>query len=142
MLMRRIKILLFVFSFLLGGTLFAQTIVRGTISDAQGVTLPGVNILEVGTTNGTVTDVNGDYSLQVAGSEAVLEFSYIGFETQTVTVGSQSTINITLTIGTLRLDEVIVTAFGFTVKKDETAQVSSSVRGEDIVSSGESMLLN
>ncbi len=140
--MRRIKILLFVLSFMLGGTLFAQTIVRGTISDAQGETLPGVNVFEVGTTNGTVTDINGDYSLQVAGTEAVLEFSYIGFETQTVTVGNQSTINITLTIGSQRLDEVVITALGFTVKKDESAQVSSSVGGEDIVSSGEAMILN
>ena len=140
--MRRIKILLFVLSFMLGGTLFAQTIVRGTISDAQGETLPGVNVFEVGTTNGTVTDINGDYSLQVAGAESVLEFSYIGFETQTVTVGNQTTLNITLTVGSQRLDEVVVTALGFTVKKDESAQVSSAVGGEDIVSSGESMLLN
>ncbi len=140
--MRTIKVLLFVLSLLLGGTLFAQTMVRGTVTDDQGETLPGVNILEAGTNNGTITDINGDYSLQVAGPESALEFSYIGFATYTVTVGSQVTINVTLTPGTQRLDEVVVTALGFTVKKDEAAQVSSSVGGEDIVSSGEAMILN
>ncbi|MCD6598707.1 MAG: SusC/RagA family TonB-linked outer membrane protein [Bacteroidales bacterium] len=140
--MRRIKVLLFVLSFMLGGTLFAQTNVRGTISDAQGETLPGVNILEVGTTNGTISDINGAYLLQVTGSESVLEYSYIGFETQRVSVRNQVIINITLTLGAQRLDEVVVTALGFTVKKDESAQVSSSVGGEDIVNSGEAMLLN
>jgi len=140
--MRKIKILLFVLSFLLGGNIFAQTTVKGTVSDDNGETIPGVNILEVGTTNGTITDMDGNYTLLVAGAESVLEYSYLGFESQTVTVGNQATINVVLNTGTERLDEVVVTALGYTVKKDETAQVSSSVGGEDIVSSGESMVLN
>src|SRR5690606_35658592 len=59
-----------------------QITVTGTVTDPAGETIPGVNILEKGTSNGTVTDLDGAYSLNVAGPEAVLVFSFVGFTTQ------------------------------------------------------------
>lgn len=92
-------ILLFNFSLI-----YSQTTVSGTVRDDAGEPLPGVNILEKGTTNGTVTDFDGNYAIEVA-TGAVLVFSYIGFNTQEVKTRGQGTIDITLSEGVL-LDEV------------------------------------
>ncbi|SHI90651.1 TonB-dependent receptor [Pseudozobellia thermophila] len=85
---------------------YSQTTVSGTVRDGSGEPLPGVNILEKGTTNGTVTDFDGNYSIDVAAG-AVLVFSYIGFNTQEVNTTGQGTIDVTLSEGVL-LDEVML----------------------------------
>src|SRR5690606_33442679 len=73
----------------------AQQLVSGKVTDySTGDPLPGVNIIIQGTTTGTVTDMDGNYSLDVSGSESVLSFSFSGYETVNVTVGGQATINI------------------------------------------------
>src|SRR6186997_3507351 len=97
----------------------AQLKVSGRVTDAKGGSpLPSVNIAVKGTSSGTVTNVDGNYSLQVADGNAVLVFSYTGYATQEVTVGSKTTINITLEekIGTL--NEMVVIGYG-TVKKSD-----------------------
>src|SRR5690606_27663481 len=85
-----------------------QYVVKGTVSDANGMPLAGVSVVEKGTTNGVATDFDGNYQISVAGEQSVLEFIYLGFSTQTRTVGSNTTINITLTESTSELDEVVV----------------------------------
>jgi len=85
---------------------FSQQAVNGTIRDSDGSPLPGVNIVEKGTQNGTTSDFNGKYNIE-AGSNGTLIFSYVGFETQEVAINSQSVINITMSSGS-QLDEIVL----------------------------------
>ena len=99
--------LLLAFSFLANFTLtYAQNTVSGTVSDDSGEPLAGVNIIEKGTTNGTVTDFDGNYSIEVADG-ATLVLSYIGFNTEEISTAGQNTINVTLSEG-VQLDEVML----------------------------------
>ena len=84
-----LKALFLMFAFISTMSILGQTLnVRGTISDIQGQSLIGVNVLEENTNNGTVTDVSGNFSLQVSSPQTHLVFSYIGYETQRVLVGN------------------------------------------------------
>lgn len=112
-------------TFFVANIMCAQTIVSGTITDASQVPLPGVTIMEAGTDNGTVTDFDGTYSLELKSSNPVLNFSYIGFTTQTITVGSQTTIDVRLEEDQQVLDEVVVVGYGKMKKSDLTGAVSS-----------------
>lgn len=97
--------------------------VTGTVTDQQGVPLGGANIIEKGTTNGTQTDFDGNFTIQVVNEAAILVFSYIGFVNQEVTVGNQSTINIILKESAAALDEVVVVGYGTQKKSDLTGSV-------------------
>ncbi|WP_062058618.1 TonB-dependent receptor [Aquimarina longa] len=85
---------------------FSQQTITGVVSDSSGSPLPGVNIIEKGTTNGSVTDFDGKYSIEV-NPESVLVFSYIGFNTREITVANQTVINVSLGNGA-QLEEVIL----------------------------------
>ncbi|NNE75952.1 MAG: hypothetical protein HKN31_02650, partial [Pricia sp.] len=87
-----------------------QQQVSGTITDANGTPIPGVSVLENNTTNGTASDFDGNYSIEVSGANAVLVFSSIGFAKQEISVGQSSTINVTMVEDAQNLDEVVVTA--------------------------------
>jgi len=108
-----------------------QHTVSGTITDKDGAPLPGTNILEKGTTNGTQTDFDGNFSLSVADENAVLVISYIGFGTKEVAVASQTTINVVLEEDAAGLDEVVIIGYGQVRKKDLTGSVSK-VGGDDL----------
>ncbi|MEE9361577.1 MAG: SusC/RagA family TonB-linked outer membrane protein [Cellulophaga sp.] len=95
-----------------------QSSVSGTIRDENGAPIPGVNIVEEGTTNGTQTDFDGYYTISVS-EGSVLVFSYLGMKTKTVTVGSSSILDVSMEEDTSQLDEVVVTALG--IKKDAKA---------------------
>ena len=123
------------------GSLYAQQSISGTITDADGEAMIGVNILEEGTTNGTISDLDGSYSLTVADG-ANLVFSFTGMTTITEAVGNRSVVDIVMSEASELIDEVIVTALGFKVKKDETGTTAANVRPEDIGRSGEVNLLN
>src|SRR5215217_725643 len=86
--------------------------VTGKVVDNTGEALIGVSIGEQGTTKGTTTDANGNFSISVAGNNSVLVFTYLGYETQTQTVGERTVLNITLANKSSNLDEVVVTALG------------------------------
>lgn len=87
--------------------------VTGSVTDNDdGGALPGVNVLVKGTTIGTVTDIDGNYTITVPGDDAVLTFSSIGFVVQEITVGNRSTINVSLSADVQELNEVVVTALG------------------------------
>lgn len=105
--------------------------VQGKVTDENGQPVPGVNIVEKGTVNGTATDSNGKYSLMVQSNDAVLVFSFIGYETREVTVGQQTIIDISLSADIQTLSEVVVVGYGETKKSDLTGAVAS-VPVEDI----------
>lgn len=86
--------------------------ITGTVTDSKGETLIGVGVVVKGSTTGTSTDMNGNYSITVPNDNAVLVFSYIGFETQEIAVNSRSTINIVLQESKTALNEIVVTALG------------------------------
>jgi TonB-linked SusC/RagA family outer membrane protein len=102
----------------------AQT-VTGVVTDAgDGSPLIGVNIVEKGTTNGTITDVNGNYSLKTLGEGPVLLFSFIGYDTKEIPVNGQSVINVVLGMDASDLDEVVVVGYGVQKKSHLTGSIS------------------
>lgn len=105
--------------------------VSGKITDENGEPLPGASILEKGTTNGTSSDVDGNFSLSVMGQNSVLVFSFIGYASQEVPVGNQTTFNIQLAPDMRTLNEVVVVGYG-TVKKSDLTGAVSSVKGEEL----------
>ncbi len=125
---RLLKGLLLLGAFICFGAIQAQT-VSGTVSDANGP-LPGASVLVKGTTNGTQTDFDGNYTLNDVGSDATLVFSYIGFKTFETAVNGRTTINVTLEEDAQALDEVVIIGYGTTTVKDATGSVAS-VTSED-----------
>lgn len=107
---------------------FAQSKVSGTVKDANGEPLIGVSVMEVGTNNGAVTDVNGNYTLNVKPG-AKLKLSYIGFTPQTVKAGSNS--QIVLQEDNTALNEVVVVGYGTMRRKDVTSSITT-VKAEDL----------
>jgi TonB-linked SusC/RagA family outer membrane protein len=103
---------------------YAQQQVRGVVKSQAGETLIGANILVKGTNFGTVTEVDGTFSLQVPGPDAVLVFSYTGFGTQEIRVGSQSVLEVTLSSTMLGLEEIVVIGYGTQRRKDLTGSVT------------------
>ena len=109
-----------------------QHAVKGKVTDAEGNPLPGVNIVEVGTTNGAVTDLEGKYTIAVGSEDAVLRFSFVGYLTKEIEVGGQTSIDVMLVEDIQALDEVVVVGYGTMRKSDLTGAVVS-VQGEDLV---------
>ncbi|MBA4744797.1 MAG: TonB-dependent receptor [Muricauda sp.] len=104
---------------------YSQTkTVTGTVSDNIGP-MPGVNVLVKGTTNGVVTDFDGEFTIDDVSNEDILVFSYIGFVTQEVPVGTQEEINIVLNEDTQALDEVVVVGYGTQKKSNVIGSVAS-----------------
>ncbi len=136
-----LKKLLFLGIMLSGSIIFAQT-VTGTVTGDDGP-LPGVTIVEKGTTNGATTDFDGNYSIDLGNSDAVLVFSFIGFTSQEVTVNGQTVINVQLVVDAQALDEVVVIGYGTTTVKDATGSISS-VTADDfnggVISSPEQLI--
>ena len=97
--------------------------VTGTVTDEEGQTLPGVNVLEKGTTNGTITDLDGKYSISVK-IGATLVISYVGMETREIVVGNQTTINVALIEAAIGLDEVVVIGYGSQSRRFLTTSVA------------------
>ena len=96
--------------------------ISGTVTDDGGLPLPGVNVLEQGTTNGTQTDFDGNYTITV-GQDGVLVFSFIGMLSQNITLDNQTTVNVTLKEDVASLDEVVVVAYGTQTKESLTGSV-------------------
>ncbi|MDD3789559.1 MAG: SusC/RagA family TonB-linked outer membrane protein [Petrimonas sp.] len=110
---------------------FSQSLtVRGTVTDSNKDPLIGVNVVEKGTTNGTVTDIDGNFTLNVP-QDATLVISYVGFTSQEVPVNRQAIINIILREDTELLEEVVVVGYGTQRKEAVTGSVAS-MRGDDV----------
>ncbi len=122
--MKRILLLLLVI-IISGGYTIAQKEMLGKIVDTEGNPLPGVNILEKGTTNGTISDLNGKYMISVSSDSAILIFSYVGFLTEEMPAGTETELNMTLLEDLIGLSEVVVVGYGTTKKSDLTGSVTS-----------------
>ena len=118
-----LKQLMFACVFLFAGAAFSQT-VSGTVTGDEGP-LPGVNVIVKGTSNGASTDFDGNYTVDNVGSDAILEFSSLGFVTQEIPVNGQTAINVVLEADAQALDEVIIIGYGTTTVKDATGAVAS-----------------
>ena len=105
--------------------------ISGTVLDQSGLPIPGVNIVVQGTTNGTQSDFDGNYTI-VANVGDKLVFSYVGLKNQTVTIGASDTINVTMLEDAAVLDEVVVTAQGIRKEKKALGYAVSTVSSEDI----------
>ena len=116
--------------------------VKGTVTDEKGEKLPGVSIVVKGTTRGTNTNQDGEFSITVANEKAILVFSFVGNESQEVRVNNQTIISVVLKTDNKSLDEVIVTAFG--IKRDQKALGYSSqkVNGDQLSSVGNTNIQN
>jgi TonB-dependent SusC/RagA subfamily outer membrane receptor len=126
-------------------SLFAQEIVvTGKVRDAdQGQPLPGVNVILKGTANGTTTDANGAYSLNVPnGASSVLVFSFIGLATQEVEVKGRQVIDVSMATDVTQLGEVVVTALGIERNRNELPYAAQQVTSEQIVSTRNSNFVN
>ena len=108
--------------------------VTGKIIDDTGEPLIGVSVLVKGTTVGTITDFDGNYSLEVPSGKNILVISYIGYKTQDITVGKSNQLNIKMEADTQALDEVVVVGYGVMKKRDLTGSIAS-VKAADIVKS-------
>jgi TonB-dependent starch-binding outer membrane protein SusC len=118
--------ILFMFMLVAGVSLqaLAQSQVSGTVKDQSGAGIPGINVLEKGTTNGTVTDGNGKFSLSVK-SGAVLMFSAVGYKAQEVEVGARTSFDISLEEDVALLQDVVVVGYGEQDKRDVTGSVTT-----------------
>ena len=126
--------MLLLFSCMVSGNIWAQNsiTVSGTITSAPDqMPLPGVNVIEKGTSNGTMTDFDGKYSLKVSSPDAVLVFSYVGYKKQEVRVSGRKIINAKLEVDQNSLDEVVVVGYGTTKKSDLTGSVVS-ISGDNL----------
>ena len=108
-----------------------QITITGKVTDANGNLLPGASVVVKGTVQGTVTDINGAYSLQVPNENTTLVFSFVGFTTQEFLVGNQRTINVTLNEEASTIEEVVVIGYGTVRRRDLTGAVTS-LKSEDI----------
>ncbi|CCH51235.1 TonB-dependent receptor plug [Fibrisoma limi BUZ 3] len=116
--------------------------ITGTVTDEKGVGLPGVSIVLKNSTKGTTTDPAGKYRIDVPDNEAILVFSFLGYVSQEVTVGSRSVIDIALVTDSKSLNEVVVTALGFNRDKAALSYAVTEIGGENLIKARETNLGN
>ncbi len=136
--------LFFVFLLFVGiqGAL-AQAVVKGTITDAKdGTPLPGVSVVVKGTLTGTVSDINGKYTLSVPAGYNDLIFSFVGMLTKEVKIDGKSTIDITLEDDVVGLEEVVVTALGISREKKSLGYSVQDLKGEELAKAKETNIVN
>ncbi len=117
------------------------TVSGKVISSDDGYGLPGVTIQVKGTSTGTVTDINGNYSLK-ADSQDVLIFSFVGYKTKEIAIKGKNVINVTLETDAQMLDDVVVTALGIKRQKRELGYATEEIGGEMIAKSGSGSVIS
>ena len=138
------KVYFFLILFLcMGFSLKAQDIkVSGYVTSAEdGYGLPGVTIQVKGTSNGTITEIDGDYSITV-GSRDTLTFSYVGYQTQNIAVNGRNKIDVVMKNDAMMLDNVVVTALGIKRQKRELGYATEDISGADLTRSGSDNVIN
>ena len=126
------RLLLIMWGLFLSLSAFAQQIsIKGHVVDAAGEPVIGASVVEESTTNGTITDIDGNFSLKVS-PKSMLTVSFIGYATQTVPVNGKTSLTITLKEDTEVLDEVVVIGYG-TMKKSDLTGAISSVSSKDLM---------
>jgi hypothetical protein len=122
---------------------FAQTTISGTVKDSNGEPVPGANVRVKGYSDvGTITDLNGAYSLNVPAEATTLVVSFVGMKTTEVEIGGQTSIDITLENEDVGIDEVVVTALGITRDKKSLGYATQTVDGGDITEAPDANLVN
>ena len=111
----------------------SDRVITGYIADVNDVPIVGANIIEVGTTNGTITDLEGRFSLNVRSNDAIIRITYIGYLEQDINTAGRNTFNIVLVEDTRALEEVVVVGYGTQKKATLTGSVSS-VKNEELIS--------
>ena len=126
------RLLLMLALLLTGQTLFAQSKqVTGVVKDATGETVIGASVLEKGTANGVITDLDGNFKLTVSKNNAILQISYVGYQTQEVNVSGKTSIIVTLKEDSEMLEEVVVVGYG-AQKKESVVGAISQVSSKDL----------
>ena len=128
---------LFLFVFLVSATVVGQHKITGKVTDESGEPIPGVNVIEKETTNGTITNIDGVFNLEVSSDQSTLTVSFIGFKQQDIAVAGQSEINITMISDVTDLDEVVVTALGIKREKKALGYAAQDVKSEDLMMTGD-----
>ena len=126
--MRKILRLALLFMILLSATVMAQsqgTVVKGTVTDDKGVTLPGVSVKVKGTNAGSITDINGKYTITVPAGGQILVFSFIGMQNQEIVIGSKNTIDVSMKLSSTALTDVVVIGYGTQKRGDVNSAISS-----------------
>ncbi|HBH47914.1 MAG TPA: SusC/RagA family TonB-linked outer membrane protein, partial [Bacteroidales bacterium] len=140
------RILLFGFvllSFLWGQAMAQERTVTGTVtSEEEGTPIPGVNVILKGTSVGTVTDIDGNYSINVPGNGGILVFSFIGLATEEVNIGGQSVIDMVMTADIKQLTEIVVTAAGIEREARSTGYAVSTIDSDEILKARETNVVN
>lgn len=123
-------------------TAFSQRSVSGTVKDTGDTGMPGVNVIVKGTSSGTTTDASGRYSISINDDASTLVFSFIGYTTQEVVVGSRTTIDVSIAEDTRQLNEVVVTALG--IERNTKALQSSvtQISGDNLTQARENSMVN
>ena len=121
---------------------FAQKQISGKVVDDTGEAVPGANIIVKGTTEGTTTDLEGNYRVNVPEGSDVLIYSFIGLETQEVEIGQRSVLDITLNSDVKQLAEVVVTALGVEKEQRRIGYAATQVEGKELTQGRDRSLLN
>lgn len=122
-------------------TMLAQRTIMGTVTGDDGSALIGATVLVKGTSTGTITDIDGKYSVRVSGEGNTLIFSYTGFTTEEVAVGASNVLDVTLKSGQV-LEEVVVTALGVSRYKNELAYSAQKVEGDEMTNTRDANVVN
>ena len=123
-------------------TVLAQRSIQGSVTDESGEPLIGASILVKGTTTGTITDFNGDYSLTVPAGSNTLVYSYTGYADKEIELGASDVVDVVLELQAELLEDVVVTALGFETSRAKMGTASSTVEGDALTRSGEVGLIN
>lgn len=125
-----------VFTFVFAQNGLAQRTVSGTVTDENGESLPGVNVVIKGTATGVTTNLDGKYSISVTGDDVVLVFSSVGMSTEEITVGARTVIDVSMKADVTELSEVVVTALGVERNEKALGYAVQEVDSDDIINSG------
>jgi len=137
-----ISVMAFLLFFLSATSGFAQAIISGKVTDETGIGLPGATVLIHNSTNGTITDIDGNYTFSVPEGSEKLSFSFIGYETQIVSINSASVINVKMEQDGKVLQEVVVTALGISRDKKSLGYAVQDIDGDEIYKTAETNLIN
>ena len=121
----KLSLCVVVFLISVGNSWAQQRTITGTVTDEEGMLLPGVTIVEKGTVNGTVTNTDGKYSITVPQSAQALVFTFVGMKSQEIALGTSSSYNVKMESETIGLDEVVAIGYGTAKKRDVTGSVGS-----------------
>ncbi|MCK4664150.1 MAG: SusC/RagA family TonB-linked outer membrane protein [Bacteroidales bacterium] len=141
--MRKFTLLLALLVFIGMQVVNAQKTITGTVTSLDdGTTLPGVAVVVKGTTTGTITDVNGKYSLDVPEDATILVFKYVGMVTEEMEIGANKIIDLSMVLDIMGLDEVVVTAFGITREKKALGYSVQELDGDEFTKAREANMVN